>query len=127
MAAEYALSYRLSLPGGGPGAPQYSRTRTIGLGAVAVRARAVTDEMFTAAAVRLAELVPAERIARRCVFPAIGALREVSREIALVVARTAVAQGLAQDERAAADVAAAIDRKVWQPRYPRLVRGPVAG
>ncbi|HEY5999005.1 MAG TPA: NAD-dependent malic enzyme [bacterium] len=96
----------------------------VGLGAVAVRARAVSDEMFTAAAVRLAELVPAERIARRCVFPAIGALREVSREIALVVARTAVAQGLARDARAAADVEAAIDRTIWQPRYPRLVQAP---
>ncbi|HWR97478.1 MAG TPA: NAD-dependent malic enzyme [Candidatus Methanoperedens sp.] len=93
----------------------------VGLGAVAVRSRAVSDEMFTAAAVRLAELVPVERIARRCVFPAIGALREVSREIALVVARTAVAQGLAQDAQAAADVPAAIDRRVWRPAYPRLV------
>ena len=54
--------------------------------------------MFTAAAVRLAELVPEDRIARNCVYPAIGALREISREIALVVARTAVAQGLARDE-----------------------------
>ena len=32
MAAEYAVSYRRSLPGGGPGNPEYSRTRTIGLG-----------------------------------------------------------------------------------------------
>jgi malate dehydrogenase (oxaloacetate-decarboxylating) len=98
----------------------------VGLGAIAVRARAVSDEMFTAAAVRLAELVPAERIARRCVFPAIGALREVSREIAIVVARAAVAQGLAQDEGAAADIPAAVDRRVWLPRYPRLLRGLAA-
>jgi len=96
----------------------------VGLGAIAVRARAVSDEMFTAAAVRLAELVPAERIARRCVFPAIGALREVSREIALVVARTAVAQGLALDQQAAADVGTAIDRRVWRPAYPRLAHSP---
>ena len=95
----------------------------VGLGAIAVRASAVSDEMFTAAAVRLAELVPEERISRNCVYPAIGALREISREIALVVARTAVAQGLARDETAAGDVPAAIGRKVWQPRYPRLVAG----
>jgi malate dehydrogenase (oxaloacetate-decarboxylating) len=99
----------------------------VGLGAVAVRAREISDQMFTAAAVRLAELVPAERIARRCVFPAIGALRDVSLEIALVVARTAVAQGLALDEKAAADVPAAIGRKIWQPRYPQLVSGPAGG
>jgi malate dehydrogenase (oxaloacetate-decarboxylating) len=79
--------------------------------------------MFTAAAVRLAELVPAERIARNCVYPAISSLREISREIALVVARTAVGQGLARDEAAARDVEGAIERKVWRPRYPRLVRG----
>jgi len=97
----------------------------VGLGAIAVRARAVSDEMFTAAAVRLAELVPEDRIARNCVYPAIGALREISREIALVVARTAVAQGLAGDDAAARDIPAAIERKVWQPRYSRLVHGAV--
>ena len=32
MAAEYAVSFRRSLPGGGLGEPEYSRTRTIGLG-----------------------------------------------------------------------------------------------
>ena len=95
----------------------------VGLGALAVRASAVSDEMFTAAAVRLAELVPAERIARNCVYPAISALREISREIAVVVARTAVAQGLARDEAAARDIPGAIARTVWHPRYPRLVRG----
>ena len=108
----------------------------VGLGAIAVRARSVSDEMFTAAAVRLAELVPEDRIARNCVYPAIGALREISREIALVVARTAVAQGLARDEAAARDIPGAIERKVWQPRYARperraraaerRLRGPVA-
>ena len=99
----------------------------VGLGAIAVRARAVSDEMFTAAAVRLAEIVPPERIARRCVYPAIGALREVSHEIALVVARTAVAQGLAQDAAAAADIPAAIARRVWRPQYARLVHAAQAG
>lgn len=97
----------------------------VGLGAVAVGARAISDEMFTAAAVRLAELVPAERIARRCVFPAIGALQGVSRDIAVVVARTAVAQGLARDERAASDIEGAVDRRIWKPAYPRLVHGAV--
>jgi malate dehydrogenase (oxaloacetate-decarboxylating) len=97
----------------------------VGLGAIAVRARSVSDEMFTAAAVRLAELVPAERIARTCVYPAIGALREISREIALVVARTAVDQGLARDATAARDIPGAIARKIWEPRYPRLVRATV--
>jgi len=95
----------------------------VGLGAIAVRARAVSDEMFTAAAARLAQLVPKERSSRNCVYPAIGALREISREIALVVARTAVAQGLARDETAARDIPAAIERKLWQPRYSRLVVG----
>ena len=68
---------------------------------------------------------PADRIARSCVYPAIGALREVSQEIALVVARTAVEQGLARDA-AAADVPAAIARKVWQPAYPPLVHDSVS-
>jgi len=95
----------------------------VGLGAIAVHAGSVSDEMFTAAAVRLAELVPEDRIDRNCVYPAISALRDISREIALVVARTAVAQGLARDETAARDIPSAIERKVWQPRYSRLVQG----
>jgi malate dehydrogenase (oxaloacetate-decarboxylating) len=94
----------------------------VGLGAIAVRASAVSDEMFTAAAVRLAELVPPDRVARNCVYPAIGALREVSQQIALAVARTAVEQGLARDEGAARDLPGAIARKVWRPLYPRLAR-----
>lgn len=94
----------------------------VGLGAIAVRASAVSDEMFTAAAVRLAELVPSDRVARNCVYPAIGALREVSQQIALAVARTAVEQGLARDEGAARDLPGAIARKVWRPLYPRLAR-----
>jgi malate dehydrogenase (oxaloacetate-decarboxylating) len=95
----------------------------VGLGAIAVRARAVSDEMFTAAAVRLAQLVPEERIARNCVYPAIGALRAISREIALVVAATAVEQGLCRDDAAARDIPGAIDRTTWRPHYPQLAAG----
>ena len=32
MAAEYSVSYRRSLPGGEPGNPVFSRTRSVGLG-----------------------------------------------------------------------------------------------
>jgi malate dehydrogenase (oxaloacetate-decarboxylating) len=94
----------------------------VGLGAIAVRAREVSDEMFSAAARRLAELVPAERIARSCVFPAVSALREVSQEIAVAVARTAIAQGLAREPLPEDAIAAAVARKTWRPAYPRLRR-----
>ena len=88
----------------------------LGLGASAVTARMVTDDMIDAASRALAEQVTAEERAAGQVFPAIDRLRAVSFAVAVAVGRRAVETGVG---RANADsVEDTVARRVWQPRYP---------
>ncbi len=66
----------------------------IGLGAIAVGARRITDEMFSAAAKTLAGLVSADDLAHGCLFPPLGKIRAVSAQIAVAVAEVAYRQDL---------------------------------
>ena len=59
----------------------------VGLGALACGARHVTDDMFLVSARTLAGLVEAEDMARGCLYPAMGRIREVSVAIAVAVAQ----------------------------------------
>jgi malic enzyme len=88
----------------------------LGLGTLVPEARAVSDLMLLAAARTLASLVTDDRLAVGALFPPIGALRAVSRAVALAVAREAVGSGLADlvsDEALEAD----IDAAMWWPAY----------
>ena len=78
--------------------------------------------MFTAAALRLAELVSDEDLAAGMLFPRLGQLRPLTREIALAVARAAMEAGVADpvdDDRLAAD----LDAMMWEPRYVEIRPG----
>ena len=89
----------------------------VGLGAIVVRAREVTDRMFLAAATTLATRVSAERIGQGALFPALSDLRSIARAIAVAVAREARDSGLARimsDEQ----IETAVDRAMWTPDYP---------
>ncbi len=88
----------------------------VGMGALVAGARSVTDGMFLAAARTLSGQVDAERIATGAFYPPVGALRPVSRAIAIAVAETAVSEGVAT-ERLGPDVAAAVDAATWWPAY----------
>lgn len=89
----------------------------IGLGAVAVGARAVSDGMLTAAADALADLAaesavgPASRL-----LPPVAQAPEVANRVAVAVATAAVDEGLADldPERTVEDVVA---EAVWSPTY----------
>jgi malate dehydrogenase (oxaloacetate-decarboxylating) len=83
----------------------------LGLGAIVPAARAVSDRMVLAAARTLASLVP-----EGALYPPIGALREVSRAVALAVAREAINSGLA-DAGAAETLEADLDAAMWWPAY----------
>ncbi len=61
----------------------------IGLGAIAGRAKSVTDEMFMKAAHTLAHLVTESDLAQGSLYPALPRIREVSAEIAAAVAAAA--------------------------------------
>jgi len=94
----------------------------VGLGAIVAEARAVTDEMFIAAARSLARLVTAERFAEGALYPPVTDLRAVSRRIAGAVAteaRRAGVAGIGSHE----DLDAALDAATWEPLYVPYLPG----
>ena len=68
----------------------------VGLGAIAVRAKRITDEMFLAAAQALAEQVTPRDLAQGSLYPPLAQVRDVSAHIGTAVARVAIEQGHAQ-------------------------------
>jgi malic enzyme len=91
----------------------------VGLGAIASQAKEVTDRMFLVAATTLADRVSAERLNDGALYPPIADLRQISRAIAIAVAREACGSGVApmmSDD----DAAAAVDAAIWAPDYSAL-------
>jgi malate dehydrogenase (oxaloacetate-decarboxylating)(NADP+) len=88
----------------------------VGLGAIACRARLVTDEMFMAAAHALANLVSEEDIKQGSLYPALPRIREVSAHIAAAVAGVAYKSGLATGQPPK-DLLAFVKSKMYDPRY----------
>ncbi|MFO7700029.1 MAG: oxaloacetate-decarboxylating malate dehydrogenase, partial [Acidimicrobiia bacterium] len=89
----------------------------VGLGIIAVRAREVTEEMFLAAAIALAEATPRELMEQGQIFPNIDQLRPVARAVAIEVAKRAIIDGVADPVD---DVEAAVDAERWEPEYTRM-------
>jgi malate dehydrogenase (oxaloacetate-decarboxylating) len=87
----------------------------VGLGVIASRARRVTDRMFMAAALALAELSPTKTDANAPLLPPIGKLREVAAAVARKVARQAQKDGVAEDLSSTLD--AQIEKMMWVPEY----------
>ncbi|MTJ81879.1 MAG: NAD-dependent malic enzyme [Telmatospirillum sp.] len=98
----------------------------VGLGAIAVKARRVTDSMFIAAARALAEMSPARLDPGAPLLPPVGRLRDVAFPIALAVARKARAEGLTED-LSDEEIAALIRGRMWEPHYHAYRRVPAGG
>ncbi len=77
--------------------------------------------MFVAAARALAEFSPALKDPTASLYPPLEGARNVSRAVALAVAREAVRSGLAASA-SDSDLPRQIDAKIWTPRYARYVR-----
>ena len=92
----------------------------VGLGAVAVRSRRVTDEMFLAAATALAAQVTQQDLDQGSLFPPLSQVREVSTKLAVAVAEVAFSQGHAGIERPA-DLHAHVRSCMYDPTYPQYV------
>ena len=93
----------------------------VGLAAIVAGARQVGDAQFLVAAHTLAGLVSDERLAEGALYPSIGDLRSVSREIAVAVVRsfgTIDGMPIAAGEEARAEAEAAVDESIWWPAYP---------
>jgi malate dehydrogenase (oxaloacetate-decarboxylating)(NADP+) len=92
----------------------------VGLGAIASRARRVTDEMFMAAAHTLAHDVTESDLAQGSLYPALPRIREVSAHIGEAVARVAYKNGHST-EREPADIAAYVASQMYDPHYHSYV------
>src|SRR5450755_3891127 len=88
----------------------------VGLGATAIGARLVTDEMFMVAAHALAHLVSDADLEQGSLYPALPRIREVSAHIAKAVVDTAVKQGLAGTPQPP-DMLAHIQSQMYDPHY----------
>jgi malate dehydrogenase (oxaloacetate-decarboxylating) len=88
-----------------------------GLGTIVVRARHISDGMFMAAARAVASLVDPQQPGAS-VLPHMENLREVSATVAVEVAKTAAAEGLARVPLT--DVIQQVQNAMWQPIYPQL-------
>ena len=95
----------------------------VGLGALTVRASVITDDMITAAARRLSEIIPQGNLDINCVYPYPAQLREVCREIAFAVAEKAMEQGVAQKPVEQEHLEDRIHSRMWVPEYARYTRG----
>ncbi len=88
----------------------------VGLGALVAGSPKVTDRMFMAASEALSNLVSAEDLKKHRMLPPIDKIREVSKYVALAVAKEARDSGLgvrADDERLLKMISGAM----WQPKY----------
>ena len=88
----------------------------VGLGAIAIGSRLVTDEMFMAAAHTLAYLVNLDDIEQGSLYPALPRIREVSAHIAVAVAEVAYKRGLATLPRPN-NLMAFIESQMYDPQY----------
>jgi len=88
----------------------------VGLAAIAIGAKRVTDAMFMAAARTLAAQVTADDLAQGSLYPPLAHVRDVSAHIAAAVAEVAYEQGLAAAPRPA-DMLAYIRSQMYEPRY----------
>jgi len=94
----------------------------VGLGALSVGASTITDDMITAAAGRLSEILPQDHLDVNCVYPHPRELRKVCREVALAVAETAMQEGVAQKPVEQAHLEEHIRSRMWTPEYARYTR-----
>ena len=88
----------------------------IGLGAVASGTRQITDEVFMAAAYKLAHLVSESDLEQGSLYPALTRTREVSAHIGAAVAEAAYTRKLT-DQRKPADLLAHVEAQMYEPGY----------
>jgi malic enzyme len=88
----------------------------IGLGAIVSEARTLPESAFLVAARRLAELAPEDAMTTGALFPPIGDLRRVAREIAIAVVGHLGELGVGRRFPPQA-IAPAVDAAMWHPDY----------
>ncbi len=90
----------------------------IGLGALAVEAKEVTNTMFLKAANILSNYSPALQDPTASLLPPLEKVRAVSREIAIGVAKCAIKEKLSQIPES--EIEKRVDAIMWTPSYPHI-------
>jgi malate dehydrogenase (oxaloacetate-decarboxylating)(NADP+) len=88
----------------------------VGLGAVACKARRITNDMFLTAAKTLAALVTPADLQQGSVYPSLQKIKEISKLIAMAVAEAAYEKKLAAASKPI-DMKAFIQSHMWEPVY----------
>jgi len=88
----------------------------IGLGVIAVKASAVTDNMLWVACEKLSHCAPIHDDPSLPLLPAINDAREAAREIAIAVGEAARKEGVA-DKSITKSVTECVDEKLWSAEY----------
>ncbi|MCH9631115.1 MAG: NAD-dependent malic enzyme [Chlamydiia bacterium] len=88
----------------------------VGLATIATKSSVVTDEMFLIAADVLSNKSPLLNDPDGSIFPRIKNLREVSKEIAIEVARHVLEKGYAKVD--GKDPQKLVEKTLWYPEYP---------
>ncbi|MDQ0495533.1 NAD-dependent malic enzyme [Paenibacillus brasilensis] len=91
----------------------------LGLGAIVVKSKIITDSMFAAAAHAVAQMVDLSQPGAS-LLPKISELREVSEAVAVAVAKAAVQDGVAR--RQPDDIAQAVRDAMWNCNYKPIKR-----
>lgn len=87
----------------------------IGLGVIAVKAKEVSEKMLWAASLTLSQSTQSNK----SLLPSLSdqLIQESAREIAVAVAKAAIAEGLNQINISEAQVEARIKEQIWKPEY----------
>lgn len=88
----------------------------IGLGAVASGTRQITDEVFMAAAYKLAHLVSESDLEQGSLYPALSRTREVSAHIGAAVVEAAHNRKLT-DQKRPSNLLADVEAQMYEPSY----------
>jgi malate dehydrogenase (oxaloacetate-decarboxylating) len=95
----------------------------VGLGAIAIKARHISEGMFLAAARAIADLSPAKRDQHANLLPPLAESRTISLKVAIAVAEQAGREGLA-GHLAKEDLYTAVKSTMWEPIYSTYQRLP---
>ncbi|MEJ2129442.1 MAG: NAD-dependent malic enzyme [Woeseiaceae bacterium] len=92
----------------------------IGLGSIISGASEITDAMISASATALADSLSDANIDEAGLMPEVSRLWDVCGDVALAVAKQAVADGVAA-QVSDDELAARLEAERWVPHYPRIV------
>jgi malic enzyme len=91
----------------------------VGLGAMVAQVRELTDRMFLVAARVLTGSVTPDQLAEGALYPRLSRLREISRSIAVAVAKEARAEGVCRP-MTDTQIERSVDQQMWWPDYQSL-------